>query len=226
MIKFARRFLLLAITFSLLLPLGMLPSHAEDHEIDIRYLQECLREEKSSLDVLVLMDSSRSLRDSKQGETGHPRQGSDPTGQRGPILKSSLMLLAELARESNRDLRVSLRNFGKNQGSDLSKLKEKWLDWKIATKDEKYIDRFVQNALYNDSPGTFWGSGLETARDQFNVRLGEAALNGEKSCPIMFWITDGAPSKPEEDKARICKPGDSASIEWFREKHIGSWWIA
>jgi len=52
------------------------------------------------------------------------------------------------------------------------------------------------------------------------VRLGEAALNGEKSCPIMFWITDGAPSKPEEDKARICKPGNSASIEWFRERNI------
>lgn len=220
MIKFARRFLLLALIFSLLLPLGMLPSHADNHEIDIRYLQECLREEKSSLDVLVLMDSSRSLRDSKQGEPRHPFKGSDPLGQRGPILKSSLMLLAELARESNKDLRVSLRNFGRNQDSDLSKLKEKWLDWKIATKDEKHIDRFVQNALYNDSPGTFWASGLETARDQFNVRLGEAALNGEKSCPIMFWITDGAPSKPEEDKARICKPGDSASIEWFRERNI------
>lgn len=220
MIKFVKNFILLVLTFSLVFPLGMLPSHAAENEIDIRYLQECLREEKSSLDILVLMDSSRSLRDSKKGEPGHPFKGSDPTGQRGPILKSSLMLLAELARESEKDLRVSLRNFGRNQDSDLSKLKEKWLDWKIATDDEKYIDLFVQNALYNDSPGTFWASGLETARDQFNVRLGEAALNGEKSCPIMFWITDGAPSKPEEDKARICKPGNSASIEWFRERNI------
>ena len=215
--KFLNIFLLSSL---LIVTMGISPSRAEDRGIDIRYLQECLREERSSLDVLVLMDSSRSLRDSKQGEPGHPFKGSDPTGQRGPILKSSLMLLADLANDSNKDLRISLRNFGRNQDSDLNKLKEKWLDWKVVTKDEGHIDRFVENALFNDSPGTFWASGLETARDQFNVRLGEAALNGEKSCPIMFWITDGAPSKPEEDRARICKPGDRSSIQWFREKNI------
>ncbi len=201
-------------------------SSANSQEIDVNYLQTCLKEEDSTLDVLVLMDSSRSLRDatSEEAKTRNVDQGSDPGQKRGPILESSLKLLRTLADESDRELRISLRNFGNNEpGSSnkegIEKLKEKWIDWTDDTSDQK-IDQFVENALYDDSPGTQWANGLKTAREAFNKRFSDPGLEGRKSCPIMFWITDGAPDNPSAEKSRICQRSNEASIEWFRERNI------
>ena len=90
---------------------GIVPAHAQ---IDVSYLQTCLKEEGSSLDVLVLMDSSKSLRDGKPGEARKVVEGSDPERKRGKILLSSLKILRSLAEESDRPLNINLRNFGKN----------------------------------------------------------------------------------------------------------------
>jgi hypothetical protein len=90
---------------------GIAPAQAA---IDVSYLQTCLKEEGSSLDVLVLMDSSRSLRDAKPDEAAARQfdKGSDPERKRGKILKSSLKILRSLAEESGRSFNISLRNFG------------------------------------------------------------------------------------------------------------------
>lgn len=199
---------------------------ADSNEIDVNYLQTCLKQEGSTLDVLVLMDSSRSLRDATEEEKSKRivDEGSDPEKKRGPILKSSLKLLRTLASESDRELRISLRNFGNNESGiankeGIEKLKEKWIDWTSDTSDQN-IDRFVENALYDNSPGTQWAEGLKTAREAFNKRFSDPSLEGKKSCPIMFWITDGAPDNPTAEKSRICQRKNEASIEWFRERNI------
>jgi hypothetical protein len=193
---------------------GIVPAHAQ---IDVSYLQTCLKEEGSSLDVLVLMDSSKSLRDGRPGEARNVVEGSDPERKRGKILLSSLKILRSLAEESDRPLNINLRNFGKNSNpEELAKLKERWVDWTGETSDSS-LKSFVDKAVYDDSPGTEWTSGLASAQDQFKKKIGQAKLSGTSSCPIMFWITDGAPT---DSKAPICTPSGNASIDWFRENRI------
>ena len=193
---------------------GIVPAHAQ---IDVSYLQTCLKEEGSSLDVLVLMDSSKSLRDGRPGEARNVVEGSDPERKRGKILLSSLKILRSLAEESDRPLNINLRNFGKNSNpEELAKLKERWVDWTGDTSDG-FLKSFVDKAVYDDSPGTEWTSGLASAQDQFKKKIGQAKLSGTSSCPIMFWITDGAPT---DSKAPICIPSGNASIDWFRENRI------
>ena len=197
---------------------GVVPAQAA---IDVSYLQTCLKEEGSSLDVLVLMDSSGSLRDATPEEIRSGRRqtekGSDPERKRGKILKSSLKILRSLAEESGRTFNISLRNFGKNSDPvELEKLKERWVEWTSDTSDGA-LKTFVEKAVYDDSPGTQWANGLISAQDQFKKRIGEAKLAGTSSCSIMFWITDGAPTDSIEP---ICAPTGDASLNWFRENNI------
>jgi hypothetical protein len=212
----------LTVSLSLLILSAPATFAGPESQIDIDYLQTCLKEENASLDVLVLMDSSRSLRNSKPGEPNHPRPGSDPQGKRGPILASSLQLLQELAQESGNSFKVNLRNFGNNSGKDLEDLRNKSIDWKPVTPEdaEPTIDTFVRNALFEESPGTDWASGLSSARVEFSKRFTDADAKGEKSCSILFWITDGVPSQPSVDEERICSSNSDASISWFRERNI------
>jgi hypothetical protein len=193
---------------------------------DVDYLQTCLKEENSSLDVLVLMDSSRSLRkeDPKIDEKGYKNKGgaSDPEQLRGPLLKSSLKLLFELANESDHDFRVNLKNFGDNSG-DLANLKKNWVDWKVIDQSnaDSALDDFVQRALYDDSKGTQWGAGLTSAKDAFNQRLNTATDAEQKSCPVMIWITDGAPSDRTGSSGQdICQSNFQYSLDWFRSNNI------
>jgi hypothetical protein len=193
---------------------------------DVDHLQTCLKEENSSLDVLVLMDSSRSLRkeDPSIDEKGYKNNAgaSDPEQVRGPLLKSSLKLLFELASESNHEFRVNLKNFGDNS-RDLVNLKKNWVDWKVIDKSNanSAIDDFVQSALYDDSKGTEWGAGLTSARDAFNQRLNSATDIEQKSCPVMIWITDGAPSDRRGNSGQdICQSNFQYSLDWFRSNNI------
>lgn len=215
-------------TLSFVVPFTLSTSLASDHddlrqEIDVNYLQTCLMEEGSTLDVLVLMDSSRSLREKEPGEDwpgGNKSGASDPNKLRGPILNSSLTLLWNLAEDSGRKLNVNLKNFGKNSDSKfLKELQANWLPWTEVNSDD-VISNLVQRALYDDSQGTEWANGLKTARESFNQRFNDPKLESKKSCPIMFWITDGAPDNPTAEKAKICQRGNDASIEWFRERNI------
>lgn len=188
--------------------------------IDVSYLQTCLKVEDSSLDVLVLMDSSASLRDARDDD-GYVRKGSkfgsDPEKLRGKILKSSLKILRSLAQESERAFSISLRNFGNNSNpKELKNLQSNWKDWSSKTSDAD-LNKFVDNALYDDSTRTEWTSGLATAKNQFKQRIGQAELAGTKSCSIMFWITDGAPT---DSTKPICTDNSNASINWFRENNI------
>jgi hypothetical protein len=187
--------------------------------IDVSYLQTCLKVEGSSLDVLVLMDSSASLRDARadDGYVRENKDGSDPEQMRGKILKSSLKILRSLAQESDRAFNISLRNFGNNSNpKELKNLQSHWQDWSAKTSDAD-LNKFVDNALYDDSTMTEWTSGLATAKNQFKQRIGQAELAGTKSCSIMFWITDGAPT---DSTAPICAENSSASINWFRANNI------
>lgn len=208
--------LLTILMVGLSLSLGLNPAQAE--EIDVSYLQSCLKTDGSSLDVLVLMDSSKSLRDKLPGEQNRVNdKGSDPLLKRGPILKSSLQLLATLAEDSGRDFNVSLRNFGANSDpKELQALSAKWVDWSDGSEEEN-LAKLVENALYDDSPGTQWASGLATAKKQFEKRVNEARLAGTQSCGIMFWITDGAPS---DSTSPICSDNSDSSISWFRQNQI------
>jgi hypothetical protein len=216
----ARKFLITLISGSLIsltTIFSISPAHAQ---IDVSDLQTCLQEEGSSLDVLVLMDSSGSLRDATSAEMKAGRKiknGSDPDRLRGKVLKSSLKILRTLAEESDRSFNISLRNFGKNSlPKAKEELTERWVDWTPKTSDND-LKVFVEKAVYDDSPGTEWTSGIISARDQFQERIGAAKLAGTNSCSIMFWITDGAPS---DSIAPICAPSGNASINWFRENNI------
>jgi hypothetical protein len=227
MMKIFRKFLSLTLTtFLIVLAVIVNPSQAiaEVDAIDVRYLQTCLKQEGASLDVLVLMDSSRSLRNPQKGETdsGVSWSGSDVENRRGPILLSSLSLLQDLAEDSGKSFRVNLKNFGNNSGKDLDALKSKWMPWTEVKpgNSEGVLNDFVERALFNDSKGTDWAKGLATARIDFNARISEAERAGTKSCSIMFWITDGVPSNPGLDKSEICKSDGESSIDWFREQNI------
>jgi hypothetical protein len=195
-----------------------------EEPVDIRELQTCLKQKGSSLDVLVLMDSSKSLRNSKPGENINKPTGigSDPDDLRGKILLSSLSLLRDLAEDSGNSFRINLKNFGNNSGKFLDELKSKWIPWTPVTPDnsEKVLNDFVTNALFDDSPGTYWADGLATAKVDFSQRIYDAEQEGSKSCSIMFWITDGQASNPGLDEKAICNPGTESSIEWFRQKKI------
>lgn len=209
-----------AATITLLAGAVNVSSAAPREDVDVRYLQKCLKTEGSTLDVLVLMDSSRSLRDWVPADGGgrNNKEGSDPEGRRGPILKSSLKLLRGLAEESDRDLNISLRNFGGNhKPKELVLLQEQWTDWSKDVSDGAISD-FVERALFDDSPGTQYGLALSSAKEQFQSRFNEAELKKGKSCPIMFWITDGAPDRGSADS--ICSSGYDSSIEWFRKNNI------
>lgn len=192
-------------------------SAAQADEIDVSYLQTCLKDEGSTLDVLVLMDASASLRNARPGDPKeYPKIGSDPERKRGKILKSSLKLLQTLANESNRAMNINLRTFGKNSDpKELQNLEDHSIDWTSASKGD--LGNFVEKALYDDSSRTEWASGLASAKNQFKKRIGEATLGGKKSCPIMFWITDGAPT---DSTAPICESNTNSSIDWFRENNI------
>jgi hypothetical protein len=197
---------------------GIAPAQAQ---IDVSDLQTCLKEEGSALNVLVLMDSSGSLRDATEQEIKSgartTKKGSDPEGKRGKILKSSLKILRTLAEESDRDFNISLRNFGKNSDPvELGRLKERWVDWTGNTSDQD-LTIFVEKAVYDDSPGTQWTNGLISAKAEFKKKIDQAKLSGTRSCSIMFWITDGAPSDSTQP---ICAPTGEASINWFRENNI------
>jgi|688.fasta_scaffold30259_3 hypothetical protein len=194
---------------------------AQAGSINVSHLQTCLKEEGSSLDVLVLMDSSGSLRDATPEEISSGRRqtadGSDPDRKRGKILKSSLKILRSLAEESGRPFNINLRNFGKNSDPDeLKKLKDRWVEWTSDTSDGA-LTTFVEKAVYDDSPGTEWANGLISAQDQFEKRINETKLAGTSSCSIMFWITDGAPTDSTDP---ICAPSGDASLNWFRENNI------
>jgi len=224
--KSIRRYVSISlVAFLVLVMTHVIPSQAVPKSpMDVRALQTCLKEKGSSLDVLVLMDSSRSLRDSKKGELvdGKPWKGSDPEGRRGPILSSSLNILRDLAEDSGSAFRVNLKNFGNNSGDSLKELQKRWKPWTevTAANSESVLQEFVKNALYEDSEGTDWASGIATAKVDFNQRIYEAEKSGSKSCSIMFWITDGVPSNPDADKLKICSPASEASIDWFRERNI------
>jgi hypothetical protein len=225
--KISRRFLSVTLT-SFLIALAVIvnPSQAlAEVPVDIRDLQTCLKEKGASLDVLVLMDSSRSLRNSKPGEKtkkGDTWIGSDVENRRGPILLSSLSLLQDLAEDSGSSFRINLKNFGNNSGKSLNELQKRWRPWKEVTREnsEDVLDEFVKSALYNDSDGTDWAKGLATAKADFSQRIDDAELKGSKSCSIMFWITDGMPSYEQLDEDAICNSGTESSIEWFRQKKI------
>lgn len=228
----------LSVTFVstiLILSFLIVPQSAQavTSDIDIRSLQSCLKQDGSSLDVLVLMDSSRSLRDPNEEDKKETKdhsavaspnwKGSDPQQIRGKILLSSLKLLRSLAQESKRDFQVSLRNFGDNRRY-LESLREKWIPWTNNTKDQD-LKKFVENALFDESSGTNWDEGLQTARSALQERLGQSQIGeGKKSCPIMFWITDGAADpKPEDQKRTICTPSGTSKlslIEWFRANNV------
>jgi hypothetical protein len=193
---------------------------------DVEHLQTCLKEENSSLDVLVLMDSSRSLRkeDPKIDESGYVNKSgaSDPDQIRGPLLKSSLKLLFELANDSNHSFRVNLKNFGDNS-RDIGNLKKNWVDWKElnTANANTELDEFINRALYDDSHGTEWGSGLATAKDAFNSRINDGIDKEQKSCPVMIWITDGAPTdRVGGSSQNICQPNYQYSLDWFRSNNI------
>lgn len=207
-------------TLTLLTGAVNVSSAAPREDVDVRYLQKCLQTEGSSLDVLVLMDSSRSLRDwiPSDGVGRINKKGSDPEGRRGPILKSSLTLLRGLAEESNRDLNISLRNFGgNNKPKELALLQEQWTNWSNDVSDGA-INDFVERALFDDSPGTQYGAGLSSAKSQFESRFNQAQLDKGKSCPILFWITDGAPDPGSV--ASICISGTDSLMQWFRKNNI------
>lgn len=208
-------------------------AQAVTSDIDIRSLQSCLKQDGSSLDVLVLMDSSRSLRDPNEEDKKETKdhsavaspnwKGSDPQQIRGKILLSSLKLLRSLAQESKRDFQVNLRNFGDNRRY-LESLREKWIPWTNNTSDQD-LKKFVENALFDESSGTNWDEGLQTARSALQERIGQAQIGeGKKSCPIMFWITDGAADpNPEGQKRTICTPAGTSNlslIEWFRANNV------
>lgn len=221
--KIVSNFLFILLAIPLFASTSFTTAQADSREeIDVNYLQTCLKEEDSTLDVLILMDSSKSLRDARPEEKASRQidEGSDPDGRRGPILESSLKLLRKLSEESNSSLRISLRNFGNNSNeSELKKLQERWIDWTDQTSDQD-LEEFRKNAVYDESPGTEWDNGLITARKAFNERFSDPKFEGRKSCPIMFWITDGAPDDPKVAKSRICQRTSEASIEWFRERNI------
>lgn len=203
--------ILLSISFSIW---GITAVRAD--EIDVSYLQTCLKEEGSSLDVLVLMDASASLRDARKGDAWYPKPGSDPEKKRGKILKSSLKLLQTLASESQRPLNINLRTFGKNSDpKELQNLEVHSVNWTDASSGN--FDEFIEKALYDDSTQTEWASALASAKNQFNQRIGKATLDGKKSCPVMFWITDGAPT---DSTASICASDTNSSIDWFRKNNI------
>jgi hypothetical protein len=182
---------------------------ADEEPMDVRHLQNCLKTKGASLDVLVLMDSSKSLKET------------DPGDKRDPILRSSLKLLQKLAEDSGSTFRINLKNFGDNLNSFPS-LQSKWIDWTTvdAGNAKNEIDKFVKNALYDDSPGTQWARGLATAKTAFNARINQAKDTDTVSCSIMFWITDGFPDKENEEKNEICSPNSDSSIQWFRQKNI------
>lgn len=149
--------------------------------------------------------------------------GSDPQGRRGPILLGSLKLLQELAEQSENSFRINLRNFGENSDpKSLKELQSKWKPWTEVSPSnvDSTLSEFVANALYEESPGTDWAGGLETARLEFNQRISDAEQAGGKSCSIMFWITDGVPDNPETARSEICNSASESSIDWFKERNI------
>lgn len=179
---------------------------------DFSSLQSCMQEKKASLNIVYIMDNSKSMIDN------------DPKDARGPMMQSTLRILQQVGADSGRPVQYVMVPFGAEAEE---KEANKQL-WRKLTQDNlnREATLLSNEALKEAGRGTNWKSGLSVAK----TKIGKQKIAHPNSCFVVIWLTDGAIDMnfnrtgyiPETGSAfkEICESDDL--INWFRkpENHI------
>ena len=162
--------ILLALFTSILNPLA---SYGEDSfvlsEIGDNSLKDVARcvESKDQLNVLYLIDASKSLKNS------------DPKAQRAQILSQSIAGLVAIAQF--KEVRYSLTTFG-----DRFTTARQWreINEQSAEEEQSWVEKNIPTL--NNEGGTDWLKGLQNAKSRL-----DDSPNAKNSCKLIIWVTDG-----------------------------------
>lgn len=153
--------------------INVTPSIAENSfvlsEVGDNSLKDVARcvESKDQLNVLYLIDASKSLKNS------------DPQAQRAQILSQSIAGLVAIAQF--KEVRYSLTTFG-----DRFTTARPWreVDENSAQEEQSWVEKNIPNL--NNEGGTDWLKGLQNAKNKL-----DESPDAKNSCKLIIWVTDG-----------------------------------
>lgn len=124
-------------------------------------------ESREQLNVLYLIDASKSLK------------SSDPDGERAKILSQSIAGLVAISQF--KEVRYSLTTFG-----DRFSTTRDWrsIDEGKARVEQDWVEKNIPNL--NDESGTDWLKGLQNSKTAL-----QKSPNAKGACKLIIWITDG-----------------------------------
>ena len=194
---------------SLLSSIWLAPFAKAESNSDVGFsaLQGCMDADNASLNVVYLMDISKSMAES------------DKKKVRASMLASSLQLFYQVSKDSEKPLNFTFISFGSTSDTNVT------IPWSPvnARNLSQQLARAKSAASNESSYGTDWYEGLRQAQDQ--IRQKQNLESG--ACFVLSWMTDGqidlnpnggsTDFVPQDRVAyqKICEPS-SGLINWFR----------
>lgn len=138
---------------------------------DFSSLQSCLDVQGASLNVVYLMDISKSM------------EKSDPKKVRATMLASSLQLFYQVSKDSKKPLNFTFVSFGSTNDTAVT------IPWNPVNSSNisLQIAKARRAASQESSYGTDWNEGLLLAQGQIKQKRNLDS----KSCFVFSWMTDG-----------------------------------
>ena len=174
---------------------------------DFSSLQSCMNSPKASLNIVYIMDNSKSMIEN------------DPDDARGPMMQSTLRILQQVGADSSKPVQYVMVPFGDNNTEQGANAQQ----WRELTQDNLNREASTLNseALKEAASGTNWKSGLSVAK----TKIEQQKASDPNSCFVAIWLTDGAIDMnfsgqgyiPETGAAfvEICQSDEL--INWFRK---------
>lgn len=174
---------------------------------DFSLLQSCMNSPKASLNIVYIMDNSRSMKES------------DPKNARGPMMQSTLRILQQVGADSSKPVRYVMVPFGDPKTEQSANEQQ----WRELTQDNlnREASTLSDEALKEKATGTDWKSGLAVAK----VKIEQQKASDPNSCFVTIWLTDGAIDMNFGGQGYITETGaafveiceSDELINWFRK---------
>ena len=205
--KFVKTFSLLFLASALFLKGINYSASAEENSSPVGFtsLQNCMDGKNASLNVVYLMDISKSM------------EKSDPKNARSDMIKSSLRLFYQVSKDTKKPFNYTFVSFGSTGDTGVT------TPWTALNSGNitSQAQAAKISATRNDSRGTDWRQGLRIAKEQIQAKAADP-----NSCFVLSWMTDGqidlntvGVSWVPQDSAAykdICSESDGL-INWFRD---------
>jgi hypothetical protein len=174
---------------------------------DFSSLQSCMNSVKASLNIVYIMDNSKSMIEN------------DPDDARGPMMQSTLRILQQVGADSSKPVQYVMVPFGDNNTEQDANAQQ----WRKLTQDNLNREASTLNneALKEAAKGTNWKSGLSVAK----AKIEQQKKSDPGSCFVAIWLTDGAIDMNFLDQGYIPETGaafveicqSDELINWFRK---------